>query len=203
MAFFYRVLQNVFEEAFASRLLDYAIANEQRFQPSEVGSGDAGTVDRATRISAVLRNLGPLKADIRERLSTRASFFVSELGLSSFDVARIEVEMAAHNDGAFFGRHIDTIVDDQHELRMMSAVYYFHRQPRRYSGGALRLHALGRKAGEPDFQDVAPDHNSLVIFPSWVPHEVQPIVCPSRDFADSRFAINAWFLRKPAIAPSR
>jgi Rps23 Pro-64 3,4-dihydroxylase Tpa1-like proline 4-hydroxylase len=32
-------------------------------------------------------------------------------------------------------------------------------------------------------------------FPSWAPHEVMPISCPSKRFTDSRFAINYWVYR--------
>jgi Rps23 Pro-64 3,4-dihydroxylase Tpa1-like proline 4-hydroxylase len=43
------------------------------------------------------------------------------------------------------------------------------------------------------FHDVEPLHNSLVVFPAWLPHEVLKVSCPSGRFADSRFAINCWF----------
>jgi SM-20-related protein len=38
--------------------------------------------------------------------------------------------------------------------------------------------------------DLAPENDSLVIFPSWAPHEVMPVVFPSGGFADSRFSVN-------------
>jgi SM-20-related protein len=111
-----------------------------------------------------------------------------------FVLARMEVELAAHGDSAFFRRHIDAPAPDPTNpgkgLRMISGVYYFHGQPKGFSGGVLRLYGEGPQA---PFTDIAPTHNSLVAFPSWLPHEVMPVVCPSRRFADSRFAINCWF----------
>ena len=64
------------------------------------------------------------------------------------------------------------------------------------SGGALRLYAFG--PGGDRYEDVVPEHDSLIVFPSWAAHEVLPIACPSGRFADSRFALNCWFLRARA-----
>jgi hypothetical protein len=74
--------------------------------------------------------------------------------------------------------------------RVISAVYYFHRLPKSFSGGVLRIHPIG---GEPaSFVDIEPANDKLIFFPSWVPHEVMPVVCPSGRFEDSRFALNCW-----------
>jgi Rps23 Pro-64 3,4-dihydroxylase Tpa1-like proline 4-hydroxylase len=40
-----------------------------------------------------------------------------------------------------------------------------------------------------------PRNNRLIAFPSFVPHEVRRVACPSGEFADSRFAINVWLSR--------
>jgi SM-20-related protein len=42
---------------------------------------------------------------------------------------------------------------------------------------------------------VEPEHNRLVAFPAFVPHEVVPISCPGNAFADRRFSINCWLHR--------
>jgi Rps23 Pro-64 3,4-dihydroxylase Tpa1-like proline 4-hydroxylase len=100
----------------------------------------------------------------------------------------------AHGDGAFFTRHFDTIRandSDQKRIRVLSGVYYFNAEPKAFTGGALRLHAIGGKEGE-NFVDIEPARNSLVVFLSWAPHEVLPVSCPSKRFIDSRFAINYW-----------
>jgi SM-20-related protein len=59
----------------------------------------------------------------------------------------------------------------------------------------LRLYAIGDPAGQ-TFIDIEPVHNSLLVFPSWAPHEVMPVSCPSQRFMDSRFAINCWVNNK-------
>jgi SM-20-related protein len=107
----------------------------------------------------------------------------------------------AHNDGAFYKRHIDTRgTSALGSIRVPSGVYYFHSQPKAYTGGALRLHAIADPQTR-RFVDVEPAHDSLVVFPAWAPHEVMPISCPSKRFIDSRFAVNCWVYRNKANAP--
>ncbi len=192
----HRILLAAFEDAFASRLLSHAIDNEQRFEASRVGAVE-GVVNPAFRSSRILRDLGTLENDIRMRLLDLAPALMKQLGTTPFAVAKAELEMVAHGDGAFYRPHIDTALDDPDDdtVRLVSAVYYFHVEPRRYSGGALRLHPIGSHGASGQCVDIEPQHNALVSFPSWALHEVLPVRCPSRSFADSRFAINCWLLR--------
>jgi SM-20-related protein len=41
-------------------------------------------------------------------------------------------------------------------------------------------------------QAIEPRRNSIIFFPSFQMHEVLPISCPTKAFADSRFTINGW-----------
>jgi Rps23 Pro-64 3,4-dihydroxylase Tpa1-like proline 4-hydroxylase len=106
----------------------------------------------------------------------------------------LENELVAHGDGAFYKRHIDTKTADYQDverIRVLSGVYYFYTEPKAFTGGALRLYTIGGKEGE-NFVDIEPVRNSLIVFLSWVPHEVLLTYCPSKRFVDSRFAINCW-----------
>jgi Rps23 Pro-64 3,4-dihydroxylase Tpa1-like proline 4-hydroxylase len=78
-------------------------------------------------------------------------------------------------------------------------VYYFHRKPKAFFGGQLRLYPLIKaeagayvdaEAGA--YVDIEPQSDSVVFFPSWFPHEVLPVHCESGAFADGRFSINCW-----------
>jgi Rps23 Pro-64 3,4-dihydroxylase Tpa1-like proline 4-hydroxylase len=125
------------------------------------------------------------------------------------EAAAVELELAAHGDGAHFHAHLD-IPNGKHRKplgaepgmdRILSAVYYFHREPKAFSGGDLRLFRFGAHpadgpVAEEDRVDIAPLQNSLVAFPSWALHEVRPIQCPSQAFEDYRFAINCWYCRE-------
>jgi len=48
--------------------------------------------------------------------------------------------------------------------------------------------------------NIEPGRNGPLMFPSWAPHEVMPVNCPSGRFADSRFAINCWVYRRKSVA---
>lgn len=194
----YLILHDVLSGAVVADLLAYVLAHETKFEPAEVG-GLRKAIDPSTRITGLLRDLGPFAAPVRDLLLARLSDFVAGLRIAPVMNPDIELQLAAHGDGAFYGRHIDTRTSPDENtrwIRIISAIYYFHIQPKRFSGGALRLFAFDRTAAA-DFVDVEPTHNSLLVFPSWAPHAVQPVQCPTRRFADSRFAINCWF-RVPA-----
>lgn len=79
-------------------------------------------------------------------------------------------------------------------------MYYLHRTPRPFGGGELRvfdaalpLHTeTTGKWEERTWRDWEPEHDSIVFFRPTAWHEVRPVSCPSKQHADSRFAINGW-----------
>lgn len=186
-------IADFFDAQTHAALLDWALANEARFVPARL---IRGLVKPEIRRALTLRDLGPIAAVFDARLREEAPRWAAALRSTPFATSEVELELAAHNDGAHFTLHTDTYASNEVARgdRMLSAVYYFHRQPKGFEGGALRLHRLNAAAGDAGF-DIAPDDNSLVVFPSWGPHEVMPIRCASGDFADSRFAVNCWIYR--------
>jgi len=94
----------------------------------------------------------------------------------------------------FYTEHRDTAIEDQKLIirRVISAVYYFHRLPKLFSGGALRIYPLAGREKSSAFVEIEAINDTLVFFPSWFPHEVLPVACPTGQFEDSRFAINCW-----------
>ena len=173
-------------------LLAWTLTNEAAFAPTMVGKGRH---DPHLRSSRWVR--GPEFEPWRERLRALVTPVLPVLargaGLEPFDPARIEVQLACHNHGDFYDAHIDTAIvnpESRHGSRMLSMVYYFHAEPLGFGGGRLRLHPV--LAGGGGTLDIAPVQNRLVGFASWAPHEVLPVDCPSRRFADSRFTLNIW-----------
>lgn len=193
------------------QLLDYCIGNEAAFAAASVGDGKQALIDgqlRRSRSLAIPDEFAhAVHAEFRRRLAIMLPDLIAALKLSPFEATVYEMELVAHNDGAFFARHIDTFTgaaDLPPTQRMISAVYYFHAAPKAFSGGALRLHPVLGGGEDGSWVDVDPVCDSLVCFPSFAPHEVRPIACPSGRFSDSRFAINTWICRDdPAIAGAR
>jgi SM-20-related protein len=178
------------------RLLRFAQSNEHVFKDTRVGQ-EGGRIDPTVRRSK-LTKLGELKSELQVRVQAALPSMFERLGGAPFEPVWVELEMVAHGDGALFTKHIDTSMrPNGTSNRAISAVYYFHRLPKSFSGGVLRLHSL---VGSGSFVDIEPTNDSLVFFPSWFPHEVMPVTCPSGRFEDSRFAINCWVHRAMAAA---
>jgi Rps23 Pro-64 3,4-dihydroxylase Tpa1-like proline 4-hydroxylase len=190
------VLHDFLDAEMHQGLLDWALENEARFVPTLVGGGQPGG---DIRISRGLSDLGPLNKPLRERAKEALPRLLPGLGMRPFPFKVEQLELVAHNDGAQFKRHVDTNLTGAGPTlrRVVSAVYYFHAEPKAFSGGELRIYGLGPNASS---VDVFPDQNTLAAFPSFMPHEVRPVSCPSKRFLDSRFAINIWFHRPPAEA---
>jgi SM-20-related protein len=188
----YLVLQDFLDEQTVDDLLDYAVSRQSDFTPTQMGS--IGRVDRSFRKSMSLSDLGKYKQVLRAKILGLLPTLTAQLRVRPVDEPKLEIELVAHGDGAFYRRHID--IDSAHyqEIkwsRVLSAVYYFNAEPKAFTGGELRLHAIGGKEGE-SFVDIDPARNSFTVFMPWAPHEVLPIRCPSKRFIDCRFAVNCW-----------
>jgi SM-20-related protein len=175
----------------AGRAFRHAQASREQFKASDVGYGERNRIDLSYRRSSKLKPIPELEDELRTDVSMALPCMFERLGIRPFDPARFEIEMVAHGDGAFFSRHEDIVIrPGMTSYRVISAVYYFHRLPKSFSGGALRIHPIGGE--QAPFVDLEPANDRLIFFPSWFSHEVMPVVCPSGRFEDSRFAINCW-----------
>jgi SM-20-related protein len=191
----YRCIRDFLTADEHNDLLEFSIANEARFKPTVILEGGVDVINPQQRVSVGLRDLGPGKDLLRARMTALCPKLIAELRVRPFVPAKVELELVAHGEGAFFKRHIDTVTGAgamSKSTRIISAVYYFYSEPKAFGGGALRLYRFGRLESADDFIDIQPEQNALVAFPSWVAHEVLPITCSSGRFADARFALNFW-----------
>lgn len=197
----YLLVEDFLDAELAEALLDYAIAKEPDYVQSGVGrAGREGRVNLNIRASLATRDLGVFRPQLKKIILAAVPGFTERLQATRIALPKLELQLVAHNDGAFYKRHCDSQTGAaENGIRVLSAVYYFHRRPKGFSGGALRLFAIGDLAYS-KFLDIEPANNSLLVFPSWAPHEVRPVECPSRAFAASRFAINCWVYRGVARA---
>ena len=122
---------------------------------------------------------------------------LSRLGHKAFPVGRIELQVTASNDGDYFRLHQDS---DGKDTRELSFVYFLHGEPRRFSGGELRLYETrvidGRVLPADHSRTISPRQDTITFFPSLNEHELLPVRVPSRKFADSRFTVNGWIHRR-------
>jgi SM-20-related protein len=182
-------------------LLDYVASRQKDFRTGLMHHRESGetVADPVLRDAVYLTDLGAFAASIRSFVGAIASPALRTLHLSVSEVEPREFLITAYRDGGHIGEHIDTY-ERPERIRVLSCVYYFARTPRRYSGGELRLYGLPRgpaAAQRPSaaFVDIEPQTDTLVIFPSWIRHQVMPVRVPSGAWLDSRFTINCWMHR--------
>jgi Rps23 Pro-64 3,4-dihydroxylase Tpa1-like proline 4-hydroxylase len=156
-----------------------------------------GVSDYGHRRSRVLMELGSQESVILSRIRHVLPRVLEQLGMDEFPITRTEVQITASNDGDFFRAHCD---DAQAMIagRLLTFVYFFHREPRQFTGGELRLHDSrpdDRRFGTGRYEAIVPQQNQIVFFPCSTLHEITPVHCGSKAFADSRFTVNGWLHR--------
>lgn len=195
----FRLVPGFLGDDLIERLLAFANANRDLFVPAKIGQ-DQGKVAPEIRSSLLTHDFGPMKEEVKARFAAIREQAVADLRLSPFEPASMELQLVTHGDGAFYKRHIDTSTDPRRSdtVRVLTGVLYFHAQPKGFSGGQLRMHSILPPDQGGTHVDVEPERDMLLLFPSWAPHEVMPVSCPSGEFARSRFAINCWYRKRIA-----
>ena len=198
----YAILENFLSPREHGDMLAYALASQERFEPGTV----AGNRDRRRENLVIMDFAASAHATLlQNRLLTWLPVVCQGLGVPLFPVQLVESQLTAGNDGHFYRLHNDS-GEGEPSPRTLSCVYYFFRNPKGFSGGELRLHDTECQ-GEATrasraFRVLEPVANRLVVFESDAFHEVRPVSCPSRDFADSRFAVTTWIRRRESPDPN-
>jgi excisionase family DNA binding protein len=163
-----------------------------------------GTNDPSYRKSRVLYDLQEYAALIEERLMALLPEALELLNQEPFPISHIDSQITASNHGDFFKVHQDDGMIEPLDIprRQISFVHYFNREPKAFSGGQLRFYDADegqyQTADKNRIRTITPSQNTLVLFPSSYNHEVLPVKCPTRKFANSRFTANGWIIRAEA-----
>jgi Rps23 Pro-64 3,4-dihydroxylase Tpa1-like proline 4-hydroxylase len=151
----------------------------------------------------------PVLAFLRRRLHRLAVEFRLGAEFESPDGSGPRLELSdvivtAHCDADFLGPHHDDGWPGLRNGRLLSFVYWFHDQPRRFDGGELTLTGWtsSRGALRPTGPriDLEPEHDCMVVFPSITRHELHAVSCVPDDFRSARFAL-VGFIRRAAARP--
>jgi len=181
-------------------IMHFVLENEAGFAASEVVSprSAGGVVDYEHRRSRVLIDVGQYQDLMLNRIKGVLPQVLQKLGMEEFSIAAVEAQVTASNDGDFFHFHSDS-GSGQVASRYLTFVYFFHREPRQFEGGELLIHDAcvenGSYVSAGSYQTITPQQNQIVFFPCELMHEIAPVKCPSRLFADSRFTLNGWLRR--------
>jgi hypothetical protein len=198
------VLDEFLSPAELSNLTRFVQEHEGDFSASEVVSphveegGISGVVNYDHRRSRVLMDLAQHQDVMLDRIKSVLPLVLDQLGMEEFAIADIEAQVTASNDGDFFHFHSDN-GSERVASRYLTFVYFFHREPRQFEGGELRIHDSRLQDGvyvsEGSYQTIVPQQNQIVFFPCELLHEITPVNCASQLFADSRFTLNGWLRR--------
>ena len=103
-----------------------------------------------------------------ERIKAVLPQVLDKLGMEEFSVADAEAQVTASNDGDFFHFHSDN-GSERVATRHLTFVYFFHREPRQFEGGELRIHDArledGTYVSEGSYQTIVPQQNQICLFP--------------------------------------
>ena len=173
-----------------SELLAFVDGNRERFQPSGYGPS-LGSVGPPSPMILSERRVTEQEVQPWFEARLRSVFPEALRRLRIPEPRRYWVEMAtsAHLGGHFLTKHNDNGAP-RFRTRTLSFAYYFHRRPRRFSGGDLLLHDGNGETAT--FTRIEPLHNSIVFFPAYVAHQTTAVEDDLESFGDGRFAISGW-----------
>ena len=196
-------IRDFLSRAERERLLSAALAMQGLFAPAGVGAGADRKVRPLERhaLAAKLPSRAGVCAWLVPKLRKALPKVSMLLRIDSLDMCRMGLTMVAHPDGGFGASHRDPT--------SLSAVCYFHRDPRPFSGGDLLLYDTEVETGRcsvSEFSRVEPIAGSIVFYPGYYAHEVVPVGCgPGEggeggegDFASARLSVVVTFV--PEVA---
>ena len=143
------------------RLLALGTARRECFTPAKVGDPSATRVDPEVRMTleADARTMQESRPRIGPKIRSVLPDVLARLGMPGLDRYRIEMGMRVYLGGGFYRAHSDNR-SMGYRPRVLSFVYFFHREPRRFSGGGSPALRHGRRYVRLDLRGVLPDRSA-------------------------------------------
>ena len=186
----YALIDNFLPANQVDDLLRYSINKQPEFEPTTNSASDPNY-----RRSFFLPYFPEFSELIIKMIWKITPQIITHLGIHHFAIEQIESQMTALNHGNYYKIHNDSGSPDTAK-RILTYVYYYHREPKPFTGGELIIYDSkienGYSVAASSFKKIEPKNNTIVFFPSYCMHEVLPVNCPSEYFTDSRFTINGW-----------
>lgn len=176
-------------------LLPKVLELRANFGAARVGGSCNATVRPDHRQGLHLAAPAPIRKLFRTRLRDVLRDALPYLGLERLEIEGIEVTVRACLDGDFFRVHRD---ENEKNHRKVSFAFFFHREPKAFSGGDLLLFDSDLENGghSNQFTRILPKPNTLVMFRSSVFHTVTNVRCESGELKDGRLAVNGHIRRR-------
>ena len=203
---FHIIVEDVFTNEENQKILEEAISLEDKFVNAMVGAEESFINNELrTNLSVYYdviyngrRNESPLLKKIDE-----LTLNTDLIGLMSSSIHPMtsytytnhhESQVSRYGEGEHYDWHIDSRNSQE---RLVTFVYWFNTEPKKYSGGELQLSnapSVGGKIIECDdneIKTIIPENNTMIIFGSHKSHRVLPTKSP-KTFKDGRFSVNVW-----------
>ena len=174
------------------RLMALVRAGRERLTPAKVGKGPGKpVVDPRVRMTFQVdaaRTRREFSPWLLPKIRNVVPEVLARLRMEDGGRHDIELMIRVYPDGGYYWAHRDDVSN-----RILNFVYFFHPEPKRFSGGDLLLYdadadttACPFKA----FSRIVPLRNGIVFFPATVWHQVAPVTCDTDDFESGRFVVN-------------
>jgi Rps23 Pro-64 3,4-dihydroxylase Tpa1-like proline 4-hydroxylase len=185
------IIDDFFSEPILRELLTFVLSQQENFVDAKVGISKK-SFSPETRKTLCLFSIDKYRDIFIDYFHANLASFCLALDLPNFSIKKIEVKITNHIDGGFFKAHQDNNSIVGKTERIISWIYYFHQQPKKFEGGDLYAFDTDIEKSEYQasaFTKITPQCNRLVAFPSSYYHAVSPISVPSGKFEDGRMAV--------------
>lgn len=204
---FYIVIRDVFTKKENEDIFKEAVSNKKNFEPAVIGEGK-NTKFRSNLVayydkiyqtdrssSKLLTKIDDLfKTDQFKDVLSSSPYPITQFSKSNFH----ETQVSRYGDeGQKYNYHIDAFADD---MRQVTVVYYFHEEPKKYTGGEITLTSSPIYKGKIMDKSrkeitITPENNMAVIFGGTTAHSVTPTKS-LKTFSKGRFSVNCWIGRR-------
>jgi len=203
---FVLVFHNLFSKDRNKKILEEAISLENQFSGGMVGGG-TGKIDNKIRTNLVCMydRIYPTQNDrSKSNLLKSIDIAFSDLKLLFTSCPQPICRFGATNyhesqvsrygsEGQKYEWHVDSL---GHLSRVMTFIYYFNKEPKKFSGGNLQISKSPIYRDKlieknPEIIDLKIENNMAVIFSSNIAHRVLATQSPDK-FDEGRFSVNCW-----------
>jgi Rps23 Pro-64 3,4-dihydroxylase Tpa1-like proline 4-hydroxylase len=197
------IIRDIFTKKENKEILEEAVKNKKEFEHSVIGTGKESSFrNNNTSYYDIIYDHDRSKSKLLDIIDTlfkndkfKQTLISSPYPIHLFSKSNYhETQVSRYgDDGQFYKYHIDSFNDDS---RLITMVYYFNEEPKKYNGGEIQFTNSPIYKGKPvdnnaELITIEPENNMAVIFGSRIPHTVLPTTSP-KEFNRGRFSVNCW-----------
>tara|TARA_R110000824_G_scaffold289533_1_gene478108 strand:+ start:52 stop:690 length:639 start_codon:yes stop_codon:yes gene_type:complete len=195
------IIRNIFTKKENSEILSEAINNKNNFKLSRIGTKKENFRTNTSSSYDIIYNKDRTKSKLlklidgifnNKKINNIFSSFTYPINLLSLTNMH-ETQVSRYGDQ---GQQYKYHMDDDSSGRVITLVYYFNKEPKKYKGGEIQFTRSPIHDGVAIDKNqtpitITPENNMMVVFGSKIPHTVLPTTSP-KTFDKGRFSVNIW-----------